>query len=159
MDIEKKEKNNTGFSSISQTIGNKTFVIKEAANTNFETIIKASIITEESYDEYLKEEEGTQYDSFMVTQENGESIPFEVSENLNTYVITNDGSKFTTNDLYDYMSNQKEVDSLLETIDGDDWNNIKDSDSINGEQIIEKYGKNQNLKSKVAKIQRNYTIK
>ena len=95
----------------------------------------------------------------MVTQENGESIPFEVSENLNTYVITNDGSKFTTNDLYDYMSNQKEVDSLLETIDGDDWNNIKDSDSINGEQIIEKYGKNQNLKSKVVKIQKNYTIK
>lgn len=159
MDIEKKEKNNTRFSSISQTVGNKTFVIKEAANTNFETIIKASIITEESYDEYLKEEEGTQYDSFMVTQENGESIPFEVSENLNTYVITNDGSKFTTNDLYDYMSNQKEVDNLLETIDGDDWNNIKDSDSINGEQIIEKYGKNQNLKSKVVKIQRNYTIK
>ena len=95
----------------------------------------------------------------MVTQENGESVPFEVLEDLNTYVITNDGSKFTTNDLYKYMSNQKEDNGLFETTDGEDWNNVKDSDSINGEQLLEKYGENQNLESKVVKIQKNYTIK
>ena len=159
MDIEKKEKNNAKFTSVSQTIGNQTFSIKEAANTNFETIIKASIITEENYDEFQNEEENGKYYSFMATQENGESIPFEVFENTNTYVITNDGSKFTTNDLYNYMSEQKEDMRMFDTIDEENWNNVKDSDSMSSEQIIEKYGKNENLESKVVKIQRDYTIK
>lgn len=81
MDIKREESRKKKFEEISQTVGNKTIVVKEAANTNFSTIIKASIITEESYDEYSKnEDEILDYNNFLVTQGNGDDISYEVYE-------------------------------------------------------------------------------
>ncbi len=159
MDIEKKESSNKKFEEVSQTIGNQTFVVKEAANTNFETLIKASIITEESYDEYLKEDDSLSDNSFMATQGNGDDISFEVYKDENTYVITDDGSMFTTNDLETYLYNQENENEIVTSLDEQTLFSKKDSDAININQIIEKYGKTEDLKKRIVKIQKNYTIK
>ena len=159
MDIERKESSNKKFEEVSQTIGNQTFVVKEAANTNFETLIKASIITEESYDEYLKEDDSLSDNSFMATQGNGDDISFEVYKDENTYVITDDGSMFTTNDLETYLKNQQDKNETVTSTDEQTLFSKKDSDAININQIIEKYGKTEDLKKRIVKIQKNYTIK
>lgn len=159
MDIKREESRKKKFEEISQTVGNKTIVVKEAANTNFSTIIKASIITEEIYDEYSKnEDEILDYNNFLVTQGNGDDISYEVYEDTNTYAITDDGNMFTVNDLYDYMSNQKD-DKEFASITGGILGIVRDSKVLSYDQIVEKYGKDENLNQKVVKIQKNYTIK
>ena len=159
MDIKREESRKEKFEEISQTVGNKTIVVKEAANTNFSTIIKASIITEESYDEYSKnEDEILDYNNFLVTQGNDDDISYEVYEDTNTYAITDDGSMFTVNDLYDYMSNQKD-DKEFASITGGILGTVRDSNVLSYDQIVEKYGNDENLDKKVVKIQKNYTIK
>ena len=159
MDIKREESRKEKFEEISQTEGNKTIVVKEAANTNFSTIIKASIITEESYDEYSKnEDEILDYNNFLVTQGNGDDISYEVYEDTNTYAITDDGNMFTVNDLYDYMSNQKD-DKEFASITGGILGTVRDSNVLSYDQIVEKYGNDENLDQKVVKIQKNYTIK
>lgn len=159
MDIKREESRKKKFKEISQTVGNKTIVVKEAANTNFSTIIKASIITEESYDEYSKnEDEILDYNNFLVTQGNGDDISYEVYEDTNTYAITDDGNMFTVNDLYDYMSNQKD-DKEFASIIGGILGTVRDSKVLSYDQIVEKYGNDENLNQKVVKIQKNYTIK
>ena len=158
MDIQRKESNKANFEEISQTVGNKTIVVKEAANTNFDTIIKASIITEENYSEYLKNEENnSDYNSFMLTQGNGDDRSYQVSEDLNTYFILNDGNMILASDLSEYMSNQNNQENLFVPIFNLGFN--KESQAMDYNQIIEKYGYDTNLENKVVKIQKNYTIK
>lgn len=161
MNIERVENNRNKFEQKTQTVGNKTIIVKEAANTNFETIIKASIITKESYSEYLKEEStGLKIDDFMVTKTNGEDIAYEVRRGIYDYVIIDDGTMFTEKDLSKYMLSQKKNNSE-EALVIEDYTigEIKESDAINYEQIVNKYGKNEDLENRVVKIQRNYTIK
>lgn len=155
MDIQRKESNSSKFKEISQTVGNKTIVVKEAANTNFDTIIKASIITKENYNEYSKKnEDDSNYNSFMLTQGNGADISYQVSEDLNTYFILNDGNMVSEDDLYEYMRGQEDIFTSVLT---NGFN--KDPQAMDCSEIIDKYGYDTDLKSKVVKVQKNYTIK
>ena len=155
MDIQRKESNNSKFEEISQTVGNKTFVVKEAANTNFDTIIKASIITKENYNEYSKKnEDDSDYNSFMLTQGNGNDIAYQVSEDLNTYFILNDGNMISEDDLSEYIRGQEDIFTNVLTTGFN-----KDPQAMDYSEIVDKYGYDTDLKSKVVKVQKNYTIK
>lgn len=151
--IKRKETNSSNFEEISQTVGNKTIVIKEAANTNFDTIIKASIITEENYGEYCEKlENGSDYNSFMLTQGNGNDITYQVSEDTNRYLILDDGNMIAENDLHRYMENKNNHEDVVAPTRN------KDSQAMDYSEIIEKYGTNTDLESNVVKVQINYII-
>lgn len=92
IDIERQNMKAKKFEKIEKVIGNKTISIEEVANTNFETFITAKQITKNiTYKEY--NDNAMSYGSFMLTQENGESIPYAVYDKHSKVWVTRNGQK------------------------------------------------------------------
>lgn len=70
-------KRQSEFSAIEQALDNNTrFIIEKIANTNFDTYIKVTKITENLTMEEYNNKNPFQYNSFMITQDNDEILPY-----------------------------------------------------------------------------------
>lgn len=98
LDIERQNTQVQKFEKIEKTIGNKTISIEEVANTNFETFIKAKQVTKDiTFKEY--NDNAMSYGSFMLTQANGENLPYSICYKENTVWVTRNGKKVDINTL------------------------------------------------------------
>lgn len=115
LDIERSNTQVQKFEKIEKTIGNKTILIEEVANTNFETFIKAKQITKDiTFKEYT--DNAMLYGGFILTQTNGENIPYSGYYKENKVWVIRNGKKVDINMLVNEAIQENEKIELEENI-------------------------------------------
>lgn len=113
LEIERSNTQVQQFEKIEKKIGNRTITIEEVANTNFETFIKVKEITENiTWKEYNNK--AMSYNSCMVTQANGEDLPYSIRYNQDTIWVTRDGKRIDSGLLLDGKIEDDEIIELEE---------------------------------------------
>lgn len=93
-------KNKKTFKEIEQKIDeNRSVIITNVANTKFETYITAQIVTKDlTYKEY-SEKDPLKYNSFIITNKNGEEISYIVYDGENKIYKIEDGKEVESKDI------------------------------------------------------------
>lgn len=93
-------KNKKTFKEIEQKIDeNRSVIITNVANTKFETYITAQIVTKDlTYKEY-SEKDQLKYNSFIITNQNGEEISYIVYDGENKIYKIEDGKEVESKDI------------------------------------------------------------
>ena len=154
MDIERKNVEKTSIEYPSQKIGNKTIKIKDAANTNFETIVKASITEEKTYEEYKQDIYKQIENTFMLTGLNGENINYEVNKDFDSYAILDDGNYMKIDELRKYISARDENRQI--TVNSSEI--ISNNKEMTYKDLVNHYGTNAKIEEKVEKIEEDFII-